>query len=169
MLNKFFLCAILLIPIASLAQSTGDSSLLKELEKVEQKNNQSQKYQGDVKTQDQIRKEAAENAKVNTNSCPSSTPHSKIEDVRHYIEQQEKLQVKFAASMEKFYKNAINKNTAINEFNALNNESNALIIWGQGKVTDAGVCNRPEITNLISKAFETTKVILLEYRTAVTK
>jgi hypothetical protein len=169
MLKNLILCWLILVPFSVLAQGNGESTLLKELEKEDQKYKQSQTFQGEPKSQEQIRRDAAENIKLNIVACPPNANASKIEDVRNYIEQQEKLQVKFSASMEKFFKKGINKNTAINEFNAINNESNALIIWGQGKVTDAGVCNRPEITNLISKAAETTKKILLEYRDAVTK
>lgn len=130
MLKNLILCWLILVPFSVLAQVSGESNLLKELEKEDQKYKQSQTFQGEPKSQEQIRKDAAENVKLNIVACPPNSNASKIEDIRNYIEQQEKLQVKFSASMEKFFKKGINKNAAINEFNAINNESNALIIWG---------------------------------------
>jgi hypothetical protein len=152
-----------LFSLSASSQSTGEPSLLKLLEQEEGRYQKSQQYQGQPQTKEQILQSAKENAQSNSNVCPTGALRSNSEDIRSYIERQEALQNKIAASIERFYRKELERNAAIGESNSFVNESNELINWGKGKVTD-GACNRPEITDLISKSYKATKNLIEKYQ-----
>jgi hypothetical protein len=130
----------------------------------EENQKKTEQYQGQPQTKEQILAAAKENAKPTSNECPSGGIGSKSEDIKSYVERQEGLQIRISAAIERLYRKEVEGNAAIAQFNSFIDESNQLIIWGRGKVTDEGVCNRPEITQRISKSYRTTEYLLKIYK-----
>jgi len=148
------------------AQKPDGKTLLQQLEEEEEKERRKNMYQGQSVSATQSVQKARENAKADVNSCPPGSTRRTIEDVRVYLQRQEDLQQKLASSLEKFTTRAIDKNPAIVELNQLINESNEIVIWGRGRVTD-GACGPTKQTEIIGKAINATKALIDDYKRAV--
>jgi hypothetical protein len=145
------------------AQNAGQKSLLQQLEEEEESERKKNSHQGPSQPASKSLQKARENAKSNANTCPAGSTVRKIEDVRVFLEKQEGLQQKLASSLERFTSNSIPKNSAILEFNQLIEESNEVVKWGWGKVTN-GACGSPKQTEIIGKAVSATKILIEEYK-----
>ena len=149
------------------AQSLGGTkSLLQQLEDEEANEKRKNVYQGQTQPASKSLQKAQENAKSDTQSCPNGSPRRKLEDVKEYISRQEELQRKIAKSIERFTSKAIEKNLAIDDFNNIIQESNDIVLWGRGKVTD-GACGAVSQTEIIGKAIGQTKYLINEYKSAL--
>lgn len=145
------------------AQKQSEKTLLQQLDEAEENEKRKNFHQGQTQAAGKTIQRARENAKSEASTCPSGSRPRKIEDVREYLIRQDALQQKFAASLERFTSKAMEKNTAIDEFNQLIAENNEIVVWGQGKVTN-GACGSPKQTEIIGKAIGTTKNLIEEYR-----
>lgn len=151
----------------SIAQAQQPKSLLEQLEEEEKKERISNIHQGPAKLANETLKNARDNAQANVNSCAlGSSNVRKIEDVREYLARQEDFHKKIAASLERFTSKLIDRNQAINEANTLIRESNEIVIWGRGKVTD-GMCGPVGQTEIIAKAIGASKFLIDEYKKAL--
>lgn len=162
----FFICLNFLFSSGVYAEQQKQKSLLEQLEEEEQKERSRNFHQGPSKPAAQTLQNARNNAQANVNSCPSGSNRRKIEDVKEYIAKQEDLQIKVAASLERFTSKLIERNQAINEFNSLVNQSNEIVIWGRGKVTN-GACGSVAQTEIIGKAIGATNLLFDDYRKAL--
>lgn len=150
----------------TISQAQQPKTLLEQLEEEERKERISNIHQGPSKPAAQTLQNARNNAQANANSCPQGSNRRKIEDVKEYIAKQEDLQIKVAASLERFTSKLIERNQAVNEFNNLINQSNEIVVWGRGKVTD-GACGSVPQTEIIGRAIGATKLLMDEYRKAI--
>ena len=148
---------------SSIAQKQDEKSLLQQLEEEEESEKRKNHHQGRPEPASKTLKKARDNAKSDVNSCPSGTKKRKIEDVRVYLNRQDELQQKFANSIERYTTKEIDRNSAIDEFNKLISESNEIVVWGKGKVTN-GTCGSPKQTEIIAKSIGTTDNLIKEYR-----
>jgi hypothetical protein len=163
----FFLCFNFLFLSGAYAEQAKQKTLLEQLEEEERKERTSNIHQGPSKPAAQTLQNARNNAQANTNSCPQGSNRRKIEDVKEYIAKQEDFQIKVAASLERFTSRLIERNQAVNEFNSLINQSNEIVIWGRGKVTD-GACGSVAQTEIIGKAYGASKLLIDDYRKLLT-
>ena len=150
----------------SFAQAQQPKSLLEQLEEEEKKERISNIHQGPAKLANETLKNARDNANAKVKSCAQGSNRRKIEDVKEYIAKQEDLQIKIAASLERFTSKLIERSQAINEANGFINQSNEIIIWGRGKVTD-GTCGSVAQAEIIGKAASATKFLINEYKKAL--
>ena len=143
---------------SAIAQKQSEKTLLQQLE--DEENNEKQKllHKGQAQPASKSLQRARDNAQSNATSCPKGTRTRNIEDVRAYLIRQDEILQKFAASIERFTTKAIEKNSAI--------ESNDIVVWGRGKVTD-GVCGSINQTEIIGKAIGATKILIEDYRRAL--
>jgi hypothetical protein len=148
---------------SSHAQKQGEKTLLQQLEDAEENEKRRNLHQGQAQPAERSLQRARENAKSDPSACPQGSTRRKIEDVKEFLVRHEELQKKFAMSLERFTTKAIEKNPAIDEFNQLIKESNELVVWGRGKVTD-GACGSPAQTAVIGKAIGATKILIEDYR-----
>jgi hypothetical protein len=161
------ICSNFLFSTWANAEQQKQKSLLEQLEEAERKERIGNIHQGPSKPAVQTLQNARNNAQANTNSCPQGSNRRKIEDVKEYIAKQEDLQIKVAASLERFTSKLIERNQAVNEFNNLINQSNEIVIWGRGKVTD-GACGSIAQTEIIGKAIGASKLLIDDYRKLLT-
>lgn len=162
----FFICFNFLFSSEAYAEQPKQKSLLEQLEEEERKERTSNIHQGPTKPAAQTLQNARNNAQANINSCAQGSNRRKIEDVKEYITKQEDLQIKVAASLERFTSKLIERNQAVNEFNSLISQSNEIVIWGRGKVTD-GACGSVAQTEIIGKAIGASKLLFDDYRKAL--
>ena len=148
------------------AQKQSDKTLLQQLEDEENNEKQKKLHKGQEQPASKSLQRARDNAQSNATSCPKGTRTRNIEDVRAYLIRQDEILQKFAASIERFTTKAIEKNSAIDEFNKLVSESNDIVVWGRGKVTD-GVCGSINQTEIIGKAIGATSILIEDYRRAL--
>jgi hypothetical protein len=168
---KFTLVATYLVMLAAFlstayAEQQKQKSLLEQLEEEEKKERINNIHQGPLKPAAETLRNARDNAKSNPTSSPAGANIRKIEDVKEYIAKQENLQIKIAASLEQFTSKLILRSQAVNEFNSLVNQSNEIVIWGRGKVTD-GTCGSVAQTEIIGKAIGASNLLFDEYRKAL--
>jgi hypothetical protein len=166
-----YLISGIIITICSLnlqvhAQDIQKKSLLEQLEDEEKKERTRNTYQGQPKPTEKTLQNARENARPNTESCPKGSKSRNIEDVKEYISRHEKLQEKLAMALEQYTTKNIQKNTAINQFNMLIGESNEIVIWARGRVTD-GACGPVKQTEIIGKAYGATKLLIEEIKKSI--
>jgi hypothetical protein len=123
-------------------------------------------YQGGTLSAEQALTKARQSARADASDCPAGSISRKPEDVRNYIESQERLQEKISKSIERFTSRSASKSQAVNEFNQLIAENNDLVKWGWGKVTN-GTCGPVAITQIIGKSAATTSNLFNEFRLAI--
>ena len=151
---------------SSIAQKQGEKTLLQQLEEEEESEKRKNLHQGQAQPASQSLQKARDNAKSDSKYCPPGSIRRKIEDVREYLKRQDEIQQKFAASLERFTSKEIDKNSAIDESNKLIMESNDLVFWGRGKVTD-GACGSTKQTEILGKSIGATKNLINEYKRAL--
>lgn len=144
----------------------GEKTFLQQLEEEEESEKRKSLHQGQEKPASESLQKARDHAKSDAKSCPSGSTTRKAEDVREYLKLQDQIQQRFAASLERFTTKKIDKNSAIDDFNKLIMESNDIVLWGRGKVTD-GACGSTMQTEIIGKAIGATKNLIIEYKRAL--
>lgn len=142
------------------------NSYLEQLNQAQRKDAIAQQYKGRAQGSSEILNSAKNRTIGNSNSCPKGSTIRKSEDVRHYLVQQDLIQTKLSTSMSRFTSKAIVKREAINELNQLIQEHNALVLWGRMKVTD-GACGSPRETEIIAKAYGTSRTLIKDYKNLV--
>jgi hypothetical protein len=167
---KLILIVLSCLKISSLSIAYADQqrqkTLLEQLEEEEKKERISNIHQGPSKRAAESLQNARDNAQVNVNSCAAGAVTRKIEDVKEYITRQEDIQIRIAASLERFTSKIITRNQAIDELNGLIIQSNEIVTWGRGKVTD-GTCGPIKQTEIISKSIGATKFLIQDYKKAL--
>ena len=158
-----FIVGVTLVSELCFAQSVAEKSFAEQLKIIQDKDVKSQKFQGEIKDAQEVLQSAKSRSHANANFCPAGSVDRKPEDVANYLRQQDEFHKKFAISMARFSSNEIGKNAAIRDLNALVNDSNILIVWGHGKVTN-GTCGPEKITDLIGKADNTTNNLIQDYK-----
>ncbi len=145
------------------AQEKAPKSFAEQFKEAQEKEQREKTFQGDKKSSGQVLNDAKARSQANAHACAPGAVPRKPDDVASYLEQEDAIQKRFAASIERFTQKTIDRNEAINQLNALINDHNKLVVWSHGKVTN-GTCGPKATTDLIGKAFSTTNSLVNEYK-----
>lgn len=147
-------------------QAKSTSSLTKKFEEIEAERIKKENYSGGRISAGEAVSASRGKSIPPASQCPPGSVQRKSDDVRHYLVSQEKLQAALGLSIERFTSKQLTRNQAIAELNSLINESNKIIEWGYGKVTN-GACGPAAVTELIQESIGSTKTLISQYKTSL--